>query len=71
MAPPSFPDETPVEVRFPLTKTQERGDRELWPWLPATVLEQVGPDEWAVCIDLDELDYPVCFRDSSELRTQA
>lgn len=82
-----FPEDAPVLVRYPLTDAQT-ADREGWPWLPGTVLEQGGPDEWQVCMDgcyvlsfpdadrprgADPSDpqwrlYPVCFRDSSELR---
>lgn len=50
-----FPDETPVEIRYPRSKQEEQGDREAWPWLPGTVLEQVGPDEWQVCVEVREL----------------
>jgi hypothetical protein len=39
-------DETPVLVRYPRTTEEERGDRAKWPWLPGTILQQVGPDEW-------------------------
>ena len=39
-----FPDESPVEVRFP-HKQEEQGDREQGPWLPGTIVEQCGPDE--------------------------
>lgn len=46
-----FPDETPVLVKFPRDKQEEQGDREAWPWLPGTVLEQCGPDEWTVCVE--------------------
>ena len=44
-----FPDESPVEVRYPSSKQEEHGDRERWPWLPGTIVEQCGPDEWYVC----------------------
>jgi hypothetical protein len=50
-----FPDETPVEVRFPRSKQEEQGDRSRWPWLPGTVLEQVGPDEYRVCVEVREI----------------
>ena len=67
-----FPDETPVLVRYPRSKAEEQGHRAAWPWLPGTVLEQCGPDEWDVCVEAPELvtadGYPCCFRDSSELR---
>jgi hypothetical protein len=50
-----FPDDTPVEVRYPTTPEQEAGDRAGWPWLPGTVLEKVGPDEYRVCVEVREL----------------
>ena len=81
-----FPDESPVEVRYPRSKQEEHGDRERWPWLPGMIVEQCGPDEWYVCVVArglavgeggrpaadstpgDELFFPCCFRDSSEIR---
>jgi hypothetical protein len=71
-----WPDESPVLVRFPRTEQEKNGDRAAWPWLPGTVLAQVGPDEWEVLVEdpgLAEardggLWYPVCFRDCTELR---
>lgn len=58
-----------MEVPYPLTPDQ---DREAWPWLPGTVLERCGPDEWRVRVDAPELEedgtFPVCFRDASELK---
>ena len=51
-----FPDDSPVEVRYPRSKQEERyGDRSAWPWLPASILEQCGPDEWYVCVEVREL----------------
>ena len=50
-----FPDESPVEVRYPRSQQEEHGDRERWPWLPGTIVEQCGPDEWYVCIEVREL----------------
>jgi len=29
-----FPDESPVEVRYPRSKQEEQGNRGQWPWLP-------------------------------------
>lgn len=81
-----FPDESPVEVRYPRSKQEEHGHRERWPWLPGTIVEQCGPDEWYVCVVArglavledgrpaagsaasDDLFFPCCFRDSSEIR---
>ena len=84
-----FPDESRVEVRYPRTRQEERGDRAAWPWLPASVVERCGPDEWRVCVEdrgvavlrdgrparrntaSRNLYYPMCFRDSSEIRRPA
>jgi hypothetical protein len=46
-----FPDDSPIETRFPLNQEQHDGDREAWPWLPGTIVQQVGPDEWQVCVE--------------------
>ena len=76
----SFPEDSWVEVRYPLTSEQEHGDREAWPWLPGWVVSECGPNEWEICVQAPELaipgeegeaNYPVCFRDASELRPQA
>jgi len=50
-----FPDESPVEVRYPSSKQEEHSDREQWPWLPGRIVEQCGPDEWYVCVEVREL----------------
>jgi hypothetical protein len=50
-----FPDDSPVEVRYPRTKQQEQGNRSVWPWPPGSILEQCGPDEWYVCVEVCEL----------------
>jgi hypothetical protein len=50
-----FPDESLVEVRYPRSRQEEQGDRERWPWLPGTIVEQCGPDEWYVCIEVRKL----------------
>ena len=49
------PDEAPVEVRYSRSKQQEHSDREQWPWLPGTIVEQCGPDEWYVWVEVREL----------------
>jgi len=75
----SFPEDSWVEVRYPLTGEQEHGERDAWPWLPGWVVSQCGPDEWEICVQTPELAteheretvFPVCFRDSSELRAPA
>src|SRR5215813_4724036 len=38
-------EDDPVEVRYPLPDSAER-DRSSWPWLPGTILQVCGPDEW-------------------------
>lgn len=48
---PVFTEDMAVEVRYPRTKEEERGDRAGWPWLPGTVVQQCGPDEWQVCVE--------------------
>src|ERR1700730_17328554 len=50
-----FPDESPVEVRYPRSNQEDQAYRERWPWLPGTIVEQCGPDEWYVCIEVREL----------------
>ena len=34
MTRPEFPEDSWVQVRYPLNAEQERGDRAAWPWLP-------------------------------------
>ncbi len=67
-----YPDGSAVEVRYPLTREQQQGDRSAWAWLAGTVLERCGPDEWRVRVDARELEedgtFPVCYRAASELR---
>lgn len=77
-----FPDESPVEVRYPRSKQEEHVHREQWPWLPGTIAEQCGPDRWYVCVEVRELAvlraprgtagrnlcYPCCSGDGSEIR---
>jgi hypothetical protein len=78
-----FPEDTPVLVRYPL-RDDQNDDRDSWPWLPGTVLEQCGPDERQVLVEVpilampdhsmangdapENLPYPACFRDSIEIR---
>lgn len=76
MTEPAFPEDSWVEVRFPLTSEQEHGDRDAWPWLPGWVVAECGGDEWEICVQASELAtehegetwYPTCFRDASEIR---
>jgi hypothetical protein len=49
-----FPDESPVEVRYPRSKQEDQADRDTWPWLPGSIVEQCGPDEWYVCVEVRE-----------------
>jgi hypothetical protein len=74
----SYPEDSWVEVRYPLTSKQDPGDRGAWPWLPDRVVAQCGPDEWEICVQTElamehqrETVFPVYFRDSSELRALA
>ena len=46
-----FAEDDAVLVKYPRSKDEERGDRADWPWLPGTILEQCGPDEWQVCVE--------------------
>src|SRR5260370_38900701 len=50
-----FPDQSLVEVRYPRSKQEEQTDRGTWPWLPGSIVEQCGPDEWYVCVEVREL----------------
>lgn len=81
-----FPDDSPIEVRYPSSRPEELGDRSVWRWLPGSVASQCGPDEWYVCVEARELAtlddggpapdgtadedlfYPCCFGDCSEIR---
>ena len=46
----SFPEDSWVEVRYPLTSEQEHADRAAWPWLTGWVVSQCGPGEWEICV---------------------
>jgi hypothetical protein len=37
------------------TTEEELGDRATWPWLPGTVLQRVGPDEFQIVVEVPEL----------------
>ena len=50
-----FPDDSLVEVRYPLNLQEELGDRSAWPWLPGSILSKCGPDEWHVWVVAREL----------------
>ncbi|MBO3746148.1 hypothetical protein J5X84_08750 [Streptosporangiaceae bacterium NEAU-GS5] len=78
-----FPDDSPVLVWYPLPD-HDPLDRHTWSWLPGSILDQCGPDEWRVVVEVpplaepdpsipngdapENLLYPSCFRDASELR---
>jgi hypothetical protein len=63
-----------------VTDEQAAGDRASWPWLPASIVSQVGADEWSVVIedvratsmevqaDENTRMYPIVFRNASEIR---
>jgi hypothetical protein len=40
---------------LPPQQAEEQSDREQWPWLPGTTVEQCGPDEWYVRVEVREL----------------
>lgn len=79
-----FPEESLVLVRYPPRGAEER-DRRMWAWLPGSVVSQCCEDEWCIVVESPELAepdpslpdgdapenllYPLCFRDSSEIRT--
>ncbi len=44
-------EDTPVLVKYSLTPEEERGDRAAWPWLPGTILQQVGADEFQIVVE--------------------
>jgi hypothetical protein len=81
-----YPEGTPVLVKYPRNEAEKDGDRSEWPWLPGTVEETCGPDEWLIVVEDravaqledgspapadvadDDVFFPMCFRDSSEIR---
>ena len=48
---PAFAEDMAVVVRYPRTKQEEQGDWAGWPWLPGTIVQQCGSDEWQVCVE--------------------
>jgi hypothetical protein len=42
-----YPDESPVEVRYPSSKQEEQADRGTWPWLPGSIV-----DRWIEAMEL-------------------
>jgi hypothetical protein len=47
----AFADDMAVMVGFPRTKQEEQGDRAAWPWLPGTIVQQCGPDEFQIVVE--------------------
>ena len=76
MTGPVFPEDSWVEVRYPLTREQKNADRGGVAVAARLGGRRCGPDEWEICVQAPELAtwhegeawYPVCFRDSSEIR---
>ena len=78
-----FADDGTVLVWYPPRGADDQ-DRSTWAWLPGSIVSQRCPDEWYVVVEDPELAepdpsvpngdapenllYPACFRDSSELR---
>jgi hypothetical protein len=78
-----YPDDSPVLVWYPPAGADDH-DRSTWAWLPGSVLSRCASDEWHVVIEVpalaepdpsvpngdapEDLLYPACFRDASELR---
>ncbi len=56
-----------VETRYPRTPGEEAGPRSGWGWVPGTVMEQCGPDEWSVDLETGA----TVFRDAAEIRPAA
>jgi len=73
-----FPDESDVEIRYPLTADHaERGE---WPWVAGWIAGQCGPNEWDIVVegagptshtDDGEPLYSAAYRDASEIRPAA
>lgn len=79
-----FPEDSTVLIWYPPLGADDR-DRRTWAWLPGSVISQCCEDEWYVVVEAPELAepdptltdgdapenllYPTCFRDSSEIRT--
>ncbi|WP_395110285.1 hypothetical protein [Actinomadura sp. SCN-SB] len=78
-----FQEDDQVLVWYPPRGADEHDDT-TWSWLPGTILAQGAPDEWYVLVEVpslaepdptipngeapENLLYPTCFRDASELR---
>jgi hypothetical protein len=84
--PKSFPNDSFVLVWYPPVDAKD-ADRTSWAWLPGTIISRVAHDEWYVAVEAPELAepdpgapngdapenliYPACYRDASELRAVA
>ena len=70
-----FEEDTLVEVKFPLNREEESGSRENWSWLPGVIITSCE-DEYQILVEDErlgviedgEMTYPLCFRDSTEIR---
>ena len=54
----SFPDDSDVEVRYPLTPEQEHVTVPRGRGCPARSFRQSGPGEWQICVQTPELAMP-------------
>jgi hypothetical protein len=80
---PRFPEGSTVLVWHPPCGADTR-DRSTWAWLPSSVVSQCCTDEWCIVVEApalaesdpslpdgdapENLLYPLCFCDSSEIR---
>jgi hypothetical protein len=59
MTEPVFPEDSWVEIRYPVTREQEHADRAAWPWLPGwdsseiRLLEAQADLEWPAGPELE------------------
>jgi len=70
-----FPDDSDVQIRYPLTDDQ--AERSTWPWVPGWIAGQCGPDEWDIVVEgagptsYDEDGEPLysaAYRNATEIR---
>jgi hypothetical protein len=73
-----FPDDSDVEIRYPLTDDQT--ERAAWPWVAGWIAGQCGPNEWDIVVegagrtsydDNGEPLYSAAYHDASEIRPAA
>jgi hypothetical protein len=50
-----FPEGASVLVKYPRNQAEKDGDRAAWPWLPGTIEETSGPDEWLILVEAREV----------------